>query len=322
MKNPSGYPQNPVKNCRISKHLKTSIYLIISGLIFEVNQLGDNVMVSKDTLYGSIIVILAILFVASLFTGGFGLVNACPVCEEVQPTQPNELTEPVQPTQPTQPEQPADEVLLQGTVELGSLPVRGDANAPVKFVEFSDYQCPYCGRHVSQTVTLIESDYVEKGKVAYYFRDFPLSFHPQALPAAIAARCADEQGMFWEMHDKLFATQESWSGQAVDDIFKGYAVELGLDNESFSSCYDAADQTAIAADFADGQNVGVQGTPTNFVLVSKSAVDEQTMKSAVEGLNDQYGDGIILFEDDTDYTVMVPGAYPFSVFETIFKTVE
>ena len=275
--------------------------------------MGDNVTISKDALYGSIIVILAILFVASLFTGGFGLVNACPVCEEVQPTQP---------TQPTQPEEPAEEQLLQGTVGLGVLPALGDTNAPIKFVEFSDYQCPFCGRHVSQTVTQIKSNYVDTSKVAYYFRDFPLSLHPQARPAAVAARCAAEQGMFWEMHDKLFATQEAWSGQEVDGLFKGYAVELGLDNESFSTCYDAADQTAINADFTDGQNVGVQGTPSNFVLVSKSAVDEQTIKAAVQGLNDQYGEGIILFEDASDYTVMVPGAYPFSVFETIFKTVE
>ena len=81
----------------------------------------------------------------------------------------------------------------------------GQKNATVTVVEFSDYQCPFCARHVQQTLPLLRKEYVDTGKVKYVFRDHPLeSIHPAAFKAAEAARCGGEQGKFWEMHDKLF----------------------------------------------------------------------------------------------------------------------
>lgn len=90
--------------------------------------------------------------------------------------------------------------------------VKGDANAPVTIIEFTDYQCPFCSRHFEQTFGQIESEYIDTGKVKYVVRDFPLGFHPNAQKAAEAAECAGDQGRYWEMHDQLFSNQGEWSG--------------------------------------------------------------------------------------------------------------
>jgi len=92
------------------------------------------------------------------------------------------------------------------SVDIGDSPVKGDANAPVTIVEFSDYECTYCGRHFSQTYGQIVSEYVDTGKVKMVFKDFPLNFHAKAQKAAEAARCAGEQGDYWGMHDALFTS--------------------------------------------------------------------------------------------------------------------
>ncbi len=94
-------------------------------------------------------------------------------------------------------------------VEIGKSPVLGDKNAKVTIIEFSDYECPFCGRHYQQTYPQIKKNYIDTGKVKMSFKDFPLSFHQSAQKAAEAARCAGDQGKYWEMHDKLYSNQES-----------------------------------------------------------------------------------------------------------------
>lgn len=96
------------------------------------------------------------------------------------------------------------------TVDTGDLPVSGSQNAKVSLIEFSDYQCPFCERHFTQTEGQLKSQYIDTGKVKFYYRDFPLSqIHPGAQKAAEAARCADDQGKYWEYHDLLFQNQQS-----------------------------------------------------------------------------------------------------------------
>jgi len=96
------------------------------------------------------------------------------------------------------------------TVGVGNLPVKGNANAAVTLIEFSDYECPFCERHFTQTESQINKDYVDTGKVKFYYRDFPLSsIHPGAEKAAEAARCAGDQNKYWEYHDALFENQSS-----------------------------------------------------------------------------------------------------------------
>lgn len=160
-----------------------------------------------------------------------------------------------------------------GTVNMAALvdddPFKGDANAPVILVEFSDFQCPFCRRHYTQTLSQIETEYIDTGKLKYVFRDFPLSFHPAAQPAGEASECADDQGKFWEFHDKIFDEQNK-QGQgtiqfSVDDI-KRWAGEIGLNTQQFNECLDSGKhRSEVQKDFADGGAVGISGTPGFYI---------------------------------------------------------
>lgn len=140
--------------------------------------------------------------------------------------------------------------------------IKGDPNAPVTIVEFSDYECPFCKRHFEQTVPQIVSEYVDKGLVKMVFRDFPLGFHDKAQKAGEAAECAGEQGRYWDMHDKLF---ENNANLDVEDL-KKYAEDLGLNTAKFNTCLDSdAMAQEIKDDMAEGQSYGVTGTPASFI---------------------------------------------------------
>jgi predicted DsbA family dithiol-disulfide isomerase len=138
-------------------------------------------------------------------------------------------------------------------------PTIGPKTAPVTVVEFSDFQCPYCAQ-AAPIVKQIRETYGDKVRVV--FREFPLSIHRDAPKAAEAGACAQEQGKFWEMHDKLFADQKHLE---VADL-KESAKALGLDTEAFDSCLDSGRNEATwKADTKDGEGYGVSGTPFFFV---------------------------------------------------------
>jgi protein-disulfide isomerase len=145
------------------------------------------------------------------------------------------------------------------TVATDDDPARGPASAPVTIVEFSDFQCPYCSR--AETVV----DEVMKkydGKVRLVYRDYPLSFHPNAETAAMASECADEQGKYWEMHKAMFGNQ---SKLAAADLVET-AGNVGLDKDKFKGCLDSGKfRNEVQKDFQDGQKAGVSGTPTFFI---------------------------------------------------------
>ena len=144
-------------------------------------------------------------------------------------------------------------------VGLGTYPVKGPKEAKITIVEFSDFECPYCKKG-SETMKEVLKKY--KGKVNYYFRDFPLSFHKRAKPMANAARCASDQGKFWPLHDKLFDNQSKSSDEDLIALGK----ELKLDMEKYEACVKGMTHiAAIEKDFVDGQNVGVSGTPAYFI---------------------------------------------------------
>ncbi len=147
-------------------------------------------------------------------------------------------------------------------------PFIGDENAPITVIEFTDYQCPFCARHFTQTYSQIKKNYIDSGKVKYVSRDFPLSFHPFAQKASEASECADDQGKFWEMHDKLFDAQAAWSGSADATItFKQYAADIGLDVPDFTSCLDTDKyKDEVIKDQADGSASGIDGTPGFWIL--------------------------------------------------------
>ncbi|MBU0532527.1 DsbA family protein [Candidatus Micrarchaeota archaeon] len=282
-----------------------------------------NITLSKDAVYGGVIIILVALLVLSVFTHGFGLIAQTYQCPENESTEQPVLNNTNGTTVVVPVQNDTEEGFTELTVGIGDLPVLGEETAVVTWVEFSDYQCPFCSKLYKEAEADVTTNYIDTGKVKLYFRDFPLSFHPHSLPAAVATRCADDQGKFWEMHGKLFDTQSSWTGLgSVDDTFKGYAVDLGLDNDTFSTCYDNAEHIdEISVDFAEAQEYGVRGTPSNFLIIPKDKVSEDDIVAAVDSLNEMYGDGIQLFEDGNSYTVFIPGAYPYSTFDTVLSTV-
>ena len=145
----------------------------------------------------------------------------------------------------------------------------GDPKAPIKLLEYSDFQCPYCSRHALQTGPQIDEAYIATGKVMLVFRHFPLDIHPNAMPAAKAAVCAGQQkpALFWVMHDWLFTTQDTWSAaQDAPGQFRKQAVAAGADGAQYDKCVAAAETTShIEKDMADGAKQGVQGTPAFFV---------------------------------------------------------
>jgi protein-disulfide isomerase len=156
----------------------------------------------------------------------------------------------------------------QVTVPEGDAFVLGSPDAPVTIVEYTDFQCPYCSRHFAQTFPLIKENYIDTGIVRYVFKDFPLtSIHPQATAAAEAARCAGDQDAYLAMHDTLFAQQEEWNGRSdAIDIFIGYAANLGLNGDAFTTCLqNGTYNDAVMADLEEGQQFGVSGTPAFFL---------------------------------------------------------
>jgi protein-disulfide isomerase len=143
-------------------------------------------------------------------------------------------------------------------VGTGGRPARGNPKAPVKIVEFSDYECPYCKKG-EEAVAQVMKEYGDR--VQLYYRDFPLPFHKNARNAALAANCASAQGKFWEYHGKLFAIDE-----LSTEKMKATAGDLGLDQAKFNACFDNQEfKAAVDKDMEDGQSVGVTGTPTFFV---------------------------------------------------------
>jgi len=140
--------------------------------------------------------------------------------------------------------------------------VIGRDDAPVTIIEFTDLQCPYCARYASQTFPRLKREYVDTGKLRYTSRDLPLPFHRLALPAAVASRCAGEQGRFWEYREALFASQ-SLLGTAP---YGRIAGELGLDVERLEACRSSGEQeSGVRADLTLAAQHGIRSTPT-FVI--------------------------------------------------------
>jgi protein-disulfide isomerase len=145
-------------------------------------------------------------------------------------------------------------------VSVAGEPFRGSEKAPVTIVKFEDFQCPFC-KQVQPTFDELLSRY--NGKVRLVHKDLPLeSLHAQARQAAEAARCAHEQGKFWEYHDKLYAN----SPKAGADDLKSYAKEVSLNVDSFDRCFASGKyKTVVQQDLNEGAQLGLTGTPTFFI---------------------------------------------------------
>ena len=171
------------------------------------------------------------------------------------------------------------EPAVAAKIEVGDAPVLGPKNAPVTIVEWSDFQCPFCGR-VEPTLQQLRDEY--RGKIRLAWKNQPLSFHPNAMPAAEAAMAAHEQGKFWEFHDALFKKQGELSPALYDEV----ARQLGLDMKRFRASIESRKHASrIEADMAAGNAVGAQGTPTFFIngkkLVGAQPLD--AFKQLIDG---------------------------------------
>jgi len=152
-------------------------------------------------------------------------------------------------------------------IATAGFPARGPATAPVTIVEFSDFECPFCGRYSRDTYAQIQREYVDTGKVRYVFRHLPLeNLHPQAFGAAVAGECARAQGKFWEMHDRMFANQRALTPPG---LIKS-AEAIGLDAAAFQQCVagDAA-KKKVRQDIADAEALGSNATPAFFFGVEE-----------------------------------------------------
>jgi protein-disulfide isomerase len=156
-------------------------------------------------------------------------------------------------------------------IALANTPVLGEQNAPVMFIEYADYECPYC-QQVAPTLLKLQTEY--KGKVAFAFKDTPLPMHPRAEKAAEAARCAGAQGKYWDYHDELFASKKL----EVPDL-KEQAQKLNLNMAAFNSCLDSGSQAGVVqTQIAESNDLGIQGTPSFFIngrFVAGAATYEQ-----------------------------------------------
>ncbi len=142
-------------------------------------------------------------------------------------------------------------------------PQAGPKDAKVKVVLFSDFQCPYC-KSFHENFRKAMAEY--KDKVLFVYKYLPLNFHKQAMSAAEAAACAGDQGKFWEMADKLYASQSDWQNTEGMGKFKAYASALGLNTAKFNQCVEAGQfKDKIDADKEMATNFGISGTPAFFV---------------------------------------------------------
>jgi len=174
--------------------------------------------------------------------------------------------------------------------------IRGNKDAKIMLVEYSDYECPFCKRHFDETLPQLVKEYVDKGLVKIVFRDLPLSFHdPMATTEAIAANCAREQGddsTYFKYHHEIFKrTKSNGNGLALTDLYK-ISDDLKLNTTKLKTCIDDPKQKEeVQKDLSDASSVGASGTPAFFI--GKST------------------------DDGTIEAPLTSGAQPFSVFKTI-----
>jgi protein-disulfide isomerase len=185
------------------------------------------------------------------------------------------------------------EIKLDPTVATGPAEgyTYGKADAPVKIIEFGDFECPGCGNFATVTEPDVRKRILDTGLASLTFYDFPLPMHKNTAYAHNAAACAGEQNKFWEMHDKLYNNQDQWNGEATDNpkpFFEKYAQDIGLNTTQWGSCYDTRKfQKRIEANMAEGMRRQINQTPT-FIIGNKAypgalpydeikrLVDEQT----------------------------------------------
>ena len=187
---------------------------------------------------------------------------------------------------------PAEPQPTRAKLNLDGFQMLGVKTAPLTMVEFTDYQCPFCQRFHVTSFSELKKNYIDTGKMRFYSRDLPLEFHPNAMRAAQAARCAIEQGKYWQIRDVMGANPDKLDLEHL----VGFASDLKMDTDAFRGCVTSEKyKNSVQSDVVEAMKIGANGTPT-FVVG----------KSTPEGV---------------DGEVMV-GAMPFQMFDEKLKTLE
>jgi len=233
---------------------------------FEGNSNNNEKMVSKSKFNKLIIITIITIGVAAFFAGSYSSnLNSDQISEKDLDDAIAKIELKILQNQlPTKQQSPPLKISEDND------PIIGNTDAGITIIEFSDFQCPFCARFHVQTLPTIMDEYINKGTVKLVFRDFPIqSIHPNALPASVAAECANEQKKFKEMHDVLFEKQNEWSNQNIESVmntFSQYASDLGLEEKAFDSCLKNGKYIEeIQKDLDDGRTYGISGTPGFFI---------------------------------------------------------
>lgn len=194
--------------------------------------------------------------------------------------------------------------------DLTDVPMKGNQDAPIIMIEFSDFECPFCKRFFDVTMPQLMQNWINTGKVRFYYMHFPLNFHAKAEPSARASYCAQKQGKFWEYHDKLF--QNLQSIQNNEDGYAKLAEELGLNVQEFRECYNSQEASSkVQRDMVESMNQGVSGTPSFLVIVSKELTTSNRVQQAAALVQGQ------VREDNMYYAIFFSGAYPYAQFNQL-----
>ena len=178
----------------------------------------------------------------------------------------------------------AQDVASQHTsplIDVSEAPFLGSPDALATFIEYSDYECPFCIRHTRQTMPQIDADFIQTGKVRYVFKDFPIDqLHPDAIRAHEAGRCAAAQDKFWKLHYLLFSSP----GTHTRPLLEQRASEAGLSMTAFRACLDSGRSTAeIHRTVEEASNLGAQGTPAFFLGMRDRATYQVRVSRAISG---------------------------------------
>ena len=231
----------------------------------------NNIENKKSAPTGMIVALIAVVAIAAFFAGTyFSNLDSDSITKSDLDDAISKLESKIGSANPTPSQQAPSQPPQPVKISLDDDPIRGDPNAPITIVEFSDFQCPFCARFHEQTLPLLLEEYIDTGKVNFVYRDFPIqSIHPNAMPAAVAAECANEQGNYWEYHDMLFEKQSGWSrldSNSAISTFSQYATDIGLEQQQFDSCLGSGKYLEeVQGDLSDGRDYDITGTPGFFI---------------------------------------------------------
>ena len=253
------------KRYNTNKYTKFKIQYLTSEDFEDIIKKNEKIV--KKSTFNTLIIIIIIAIGVAAFLGGLHISNLD--SNQISQEELNDAIAKLE-LKILQNKLPSSQPIIELKISADNDPIIGNSNAPITIIEFSDFQCPFCAKFHIQTLPKIMDEYIKDGKVKLVFRDFPIqSIHSNALLASAAAECANEQGKFKEMHDKLFENQNEWNSKNTDNViilFNQYSLEMEIEEEKFDSCLRNGKYVKeIQKDLEDGRAYGISGTPGFFI---------------------------------------------------------